>query len=159
EKLSQLAAAGSVSTADLFYVVQGGTSKSATGTLLATLAPVQSVAGRAGTVTLSTSDITGLGSIATHPTSDFISATASRSGNFVLAGPTSGSAAAPSFRALVAGDVPAIPESGVTNLVSDLAAKAPLASPTFTGSVVIPGGAIDGTAIGATTPVQIQGYR
>lgn len=36
---------------------------------------------------------------------------------------------------LVAGDIPAIAESGVTNLVSDLALKAPLASPTFTGTV------------------------
>lgn len=31
-----------------------------------------------------------------------------------------------------------LPESGVTNLVSDLAAKAPLASPTFTGTVTVP---------------------
>lgn len=34
-----------------------------------------------------------------------------------------------------------LPESGVTSLVSDLAAKAPLASPTFTGTVTIPSGA------------------
>lgn len=33
-----------------------------------------------------------------------------------------------------------IPESGVTNLTSDLALKAPLASPTFTGTVVLPSG-------------------
>lgn len=31
-----------------------------------------------------------------------------------------------------------IPESGVTGLVADLAAKAPLASPTFTGTVTVP---------------------
>lgn len=33
-----------------------------------------------------------------------------------------------------------IPESGVTSLVSDLALKAPLASPTFTGTVTLPSG-------------------
>lgn len=48
---------------------------------------------------------------------------ASQSANQVWAGPTTGSAS-PAFRALVASDIPAIPESGVTNLVSDLASKA-----------------------------------
>jgi hypothetical protein len=33
-----------------------------------------------------------------------------------------------------------LPESGVTSLVADLALKAPLASPTFTGTVVLPSG-------------------
>lgn len=33
-----------------------------------------------------------------------------------------------------------LPESGVTSLVSDLALKAPLASPTFTGTVTLPSG-------------------
>lgn len=41
------------------------------------------------------------------------------------------------------GQVPAIPESQVTNLTTDLAAKAPLASPAFTGTVEI--GAADTT--------------
>jgi hypothetical protein len=36
-------------------------------------------------------------------------------------------------------NLPAIPESGVTNLVSDLALKAPLASPTFSGNVSLTG--------------------
>lgn len=40
---------------------------------------------------------------------------------------------------LVAGDIPAIAESGVTNLVSDLAAKAPLAAPALTGAVTTTG--------------------
>jgi hypothetical protein len=39
---------------------------------------------------------------------------------------------------LSASDIPNIAESQVTNLVSDLAAKAPLASPTFTGTVTTP---------------------
>ena len=41
-----------------------------------------------------------------------------------------------------------IPQSGVTNLVTDLAAKAPLASPTFTGAVTInPGSDVRSLAI------------
>lgn len=51
-----------------------------------------------------------------------------QSANMVFAGPTSGGAATPTFRALVAADIPAIAESQVTNLVADLAAKAPLAA-------------------------------
>ena len=58
----------------------------------------------------------------------------SASANTVYAGPTSGAAAAPTFRLLAAGDIPNITESQVTNLVADLAAKAALASPTFTGT-------------------------
>lgn len=38
----------------------------------------------------------------------------------------------------VASDIPNIAESQVTNLTSDLAAKAPLANPTFTGTVTVP---------------------
>ena len=54
----------------------------------------------------------------------------------------------------------AIPESAVTNLVADLAVKAPTASPTFTGTVNFPAGTTSVAAIdianGAllTTPVQ-----
>lgn len=39
---------------------------------------------------------------------------------------------------IVDADVSAISESKITNLTSDLAAKAPLASPTFTGTVTVP---------------------
>ncbi len=48
----------------------------------------------------------GLGTAATAASSDFVSATATQSANRVLAGPTSGGAAAPTFRALVASDLP-----------------------------------------------------
>jgi hypothetical protein len=50
-------------------------------------------------------------------------ALATQSANRVFAGPASGGAAAPTFRPLAAADIPAIPESGVTNLVADLAAR------------------------------------
>jgi hypothetical protein len=49
---------------------------------------------------------------------------ANETANTVYAGPTTGSAAAPTFRGLVAADIPNIAESQVTNLVSDLAGKA-----------------------------------
>lgn len=47
--------------------------------------------------------------------------------NRVFAGPTTGSAAAPGFRALVAADIPTLAQSQITNLVTDLAAKVPTA--------------------------------
>ncbi len=52
-----------------------------------------------------------------------------------------------------------ITESQVTNLVSDLALKAPLASPTFTGTVTAPtfSGALSGNATTATTAGTISG--
>jgi hypothetical protein len=82
------------------------------------------------------SPITGAGTLAVTETT--------QSANTVKAGPTSGGAATPGYRALVAADIPAIPESGVTNLGTDLAAKAPLASPTFTGIVTTPALAVSG---------------
>ena len=63
--------------------------------------------------------------------------------NTVYAGPSSGGSAAPTFRSLVAADIPTIAESQVTNLVSDLAAKAPLASPALTGTPTAPTAAVD----------------
>jgi hypothetical protein len=50
---------------------------------------------------------------------------------------------------LTAADIPAIAESGVTSLVSDLALKAPIASPTFTGTPAAP------TAAGGTNTTQL----
>lgn len=44
---------------------------------------------------------------------------------------------------LVAADIPNIAESQVTNLVSDLALKAPLASPALTGTPTVPTAAVD----------------
>jgi hypothetical protein len=52
-------------------------------------------------------------------------AKATEPANQVWAGPASGAASLPSFRALVAADVPPIPESGVIGLPADLASKVP----------------------------------
>jgi hypothetical protein len=46
------------------------------------------------------------------------------SGNQILATPANGSSAVVALRAMVAADVPSLPESKITNLVSDLALKA-----------------------------------
>lgn len=100
-------------------------------------APVTSVAGRTGAVTLAVGDVANAvatsdarlsdartplahnqpwGSITETPTTlsgygitDALSTTATRAANLVLAGPASGAAAAPTFRALVAADLPAVP--------------------------------------------------
>lgn len=63
--------------------------------------------------------------------------------NKVFAGPTTGSAAVPTMRALVAGDIPAIAESGVTNLTTDLA--------THTADILLR--ALTATAINTTSPL------
>jgi len=77
---------------------------------------------------------------------------ANQTANIVFSGPSSGGAAAPTFRTLVSDDIPSLAESKITNLVTDLAAKAPLASPTFPGVVVMPAhyGTITADSDGAT---------
>jgi len=62
---------------------------------------------------------------------------ASGPANEVLATPD-GSTGAVGLRALVAADIPSLAESKITGLVSDLAAKAPLASPALTGTPTAP---------------------
>ncbi len=81
---------------------------------------------------------------------------ANQTANQVYAGPTSGGAAAPAFRALVAGDIPVIAESGVTNLTTDLGNKAPTASPSFTGSITTPAVALSGLT-GSTAASRLVG--
>lgn len=48
-----------------------------------------------------------------------------QSANRIFAGPTTGSAAAPGFRVLVAADIPTLAQSKITNLETDLASKVP----------------------------------
>lgn len=71
--------------------------------------------------------------------------------NLIWAGPVSGAAATPTFRAMVVDDVPTLPQSKVTNLTADLAAKAPLASPTFTGTATANNLTVTGTCTGCGT--------
>lgn len=93
-----------------------------------------------GTVTSVGLSLPGIFTVSGSPvttTGTLTAVLASQTANLVWSGPSSGSAAAPTFRSLVAADIPSLAESKITNLVSDLAAKAPLASPTFSGTVTI----------------------
>lgn len=150
-------AASSADFVKLFQVgVSEGTANAATlwmfsqsaaftlNTTAVTFTKVNSAGGSVTSVTLTVpaefsvtgSPVTGSGTMAVSK--------ATQSANTIYAGPATGSAAAPTFRAAVAADIPAIPESGVTNLTTDLAAKAPTASPTFSGSITTPAVAVSG---------------
>jgi hypothetical protein len=65
----------------------------------------------------------------------FVSITEVRTANTVLAGPTSGAAAAPTFRALVAGDIPSL--SGV--YIPMTGSATPTGTYTFSGTVNVTG--------------------
>jgi hypothetical protein len=83
--------------------------------------------GGSGTVTSVGLSMPAEFSVAGSPISSsgtFTVTKANASANAVYAGPTSGGAAQPAFRALVASDIPNLAESQVTNLTTDLAAKA-----------------------------------
>jgi len=70
KKITELSNLATPNGADLLAIVDDiagtATTKKVTATNLMTLAPVQSVAGRTGTVTLSNTDISGLGTAATQ---------------------------------------------------------------------------------------------
>jgi len=62
---------------------------------------------------------------------------ASQTANTVFVAPN-GTAGAPTFRSLVEADIPTLSQAKITNLTTDLSAKANLASPTFTGTPSLP---------------------
>jgi hypothetical protein len=78
--------------------------------------------------------------------------------NFLLAGPTTGSAAAPDFRLLVAADIPALPQSAITNLVSDLAAKVPTARTLTTTSPVNIDGSAQTVDLSANRTISVNSF-
>jgi len=116
--------------------------------------------GGSGTVTdVSVVSANGFsGSVATSTTTPAITLSTS------ISGLLKGSAGA--LAAASATDVPDLPQSKITNLVTDLAAKAPLASPTFTGTPSLPTGTVgvtqavdtNTTALATTAFVVGQGY-
>lgn len=77
KKISELPSLTTPASGDQIAVVDVSgtpTTKRVTANNLMTLAPVQSVAGRTGTVTLSNTDISGLGSAATTASTDYATA-------------------------------------------------------------------------------------
>lgn len=79
KKITELTNLATPAGADILAIVDDvagtATTKKVTATNLMTLAPVQSVAGQTGTVTLSNTDISGLGTAATTNSTDYATAT------------------------------------------------------------------------------------
>ncbi len=136
--VTNLAASGPGGVVGTLPAANGGTGITSLGTGVATFLGTPSSANLAATLT----DETGSGAavFATSPT---------------LVTPVLGTPASGTLT-----NCTGLPESGVTNLTSDLAAKAPLASPALTGTPTAPTPltADDSTAIATTAYVQAQGY-
>jgi hypothetical protein len=148
------------------YTSGANTALAATDTIIAAFGKVQGQlnAKGAGTVTSvgGTGTVSGLSLSGTVTSSGNLTLSgtlsvaasnfASQTANTVLVAPN-GSAGVPTFRTLVEADIPALAQSKITNLTTDLAAKAPLASPSFTGTPVL----TTTTTVGSGGPV--VGYR
>lgn len=136
-KISQLPVAGSVLATDVLPVVSGGVTKQVP---VSVLVPTGAGTGTVTSVDVAVpADMTAAGGPVTTAGTITLGR-AAQAANAVLIGPTNGAPATPTYRALVAADIPALAESAITNLTTDLNAKAPLASPTFSGPVSAPGG-------------------
>ena len=103
-----------------------------------TSAPVTSVAGRTGAVTLANTDISGLGTMSTASAADYSTTTVASGLYYPLAGNPSGFLTSAPVSS-VAGRTGAVTLS--TTDISGISSYAPIASPTFTGTVTIPTGA------------------
>lgn len=84
---------------------------------------------------------------------------ASQTANTVFVAPN-GTAGAPTFRALAEADIPTLSQAKITNLTTDLSAKAPLASPAFTGTPSLPTGTtgVTQTAGNSTTALATTAF-
>jgi hypothetical protein len=100
-----------------------------------TSAPVTSVAGRTGAITLANTDISGLGTMSTATAADYSTTTAANGLYYPLSSNPAGYLTSAPVTS-VAGRTGA-----VTLAVADVSGAAPIASPTFTGTVTIPSGA------------------
>jgi hypothetical protein len=101
-----------------------------------TSAPVTSVAGRTGAITLANTDISGLGTMATATASDYSTTTVANGLYYPLSSNPAGYLTSAPVTS-VAGRTGAI-----TLAVADVSGAAPLASPTFSGTPSLPTGTI-----------------
>jgi hypothetical protein len=99
-----------------------------------TSAPVTSVAGRTGAITLANTDISGLGTMATATAADYSTTTVANGLYYPLSSNPAGYLTSAPVSS-VAGRTGAI-----TLAVADVSGAAPLASPTFTGTPSLPTG-------------------
>lgn len=132
---------------DTFYVITDASGGTGTVTSVGLSLPAE--------LTVSGSPVTTTGTLSAVWAAQSASGTSGK----VFAGPVAGSAV-PTFRLLLSDDIPSIPISKTTNLQSSLDAKAPLASPTFTGTPAAPTAAVDTntTQLATTAYVVAQGY-
>lgn len=108
---------------------------------LSKLAAYSAAATGSGTVTSVALSLPAMFTVSGSPvttTGTLTAVLANQAASAVLIGPTT-STAAPTFRVLAAGDIPALPESAITNLTTDLAAKLPLAGGTMTAPIILAG--------------------
>jgi hypothetical protein len=119
-----------------------------------TTAPVTSVAGRTGAVTLSNTDISGLGTMATATAADYSTTTAANGLYYPLSSNPAGYLTSAPVTS-VAGRTGA-----VTLAVADVSGAAPLASPTFSGTPSLPTGttAVTQTAGNNTTALATTAF-
>jgi hypothetical protein len=119
-----------------------------------TSAPVTSVAGRTGAITLANTDISGLGTMSTATAADYSTTTVANGLYYPLSGNPSGFLTSAPVSS-VAGRTGAI-----TLAVADVSGAAPLASPSFSGTPSLPTGttAVTQTAGNNTTAVATTAF-
>ena len=142
-------------TSILYGDGSGGFSNVSTGSGVSFVAGVLSATGSGGTITsvTATAPIASSGGFTPNISinaayGDTINPYAAKTANYVLAGPTSGAAAVPTFRALVAGDIPSL--SYVTSVAASVPSFLSISGSPITTSGTLAIG-LSGTALPTTS--------